>query len=211
MSRKEREREFFAYHMDRFRKAQISDPFFVLKTAFFQKGKYGRQVQLFESELKRGEDIYIEFIDIIRDDSGKEQRIEPAYADRPVFRYKANPYYAEEYDMKEGTNANGDNYFAYTIPLSELMVIMPDGSEITYNLYEKRKAEAPKEQIILSVFPNFEDEFIPKLKDKTEELSLDLPSEDEGMAEITIRDFAAIMWKQPVSKKSWLNDLIKQQ
>lgn len=211
MSRKEKEREFFTHHMDRFRKAQISDPFFVLKTAFFQKGKYGRQVQLFESELKRGEDVFIEFIDIIRDESGKEQRIEPAYADRPVFRYKANPYYAEEYDMKEGTNANGDNYFAYTIPLSELMVIMPDGSEITYNLYEKRKAEAPKEQISLSVFPNFEDEFIPKLKDKTEELSLDLPSEDEGMAEITIRDFAAIMWKQPVSKKSWLNDLIKQQ
>ncbi len=211
MTRKEREKELFVHHRDKFRKIQVSDPYFTIKTAFFQKGKYGRQVQLFESELKRGEDIYIEFIDIIRDDSGKEQRIEPAYADRPVFRYKANPYYAEEYDMKEGTNANGDNYFAYTIPLSELMVIMPDGSEITYNLYEKRKAEAPKEQISLSVFPNFEDEFIPKLKDKTEELSLDLPSEDEGMAEITIRDFAAIMWKQPVSKKSWLNDLIKQQ
>jgi hypothetical protein len=211
MSRKEKERESLNYHMDRFRRAQVSDPFFVLKTAFFQKGKYGRQVQLFESELKRGEDIFIEFIDIIRDESGKEQRIEPAYADRPVFRYKSNPYFAEEYDVKEGTNANGDNYLAYTIPLSELMVIMPDGSEITYNLYEKRKAEAPKEQISLSVFPNFEDEFIPKLKDKTEELSLDLPSEDEGMAEITIRDFAAIMWKQPVSKKNWLNDLIKQQ
>ena len=68
------------------------------------------------------------------------------------------------------------------------MVLMPDGSEITHNLYEKRKAEAPKEQVTLSVFPNFEDEFIPKLKEKTEELSLDLPSEDESMAEITIRD-----------------------
>ena len=91
------------------------------------------------------------------------------------------------------------------------MVLMPDGSEITHNLYEKRKAEAPKEQVTLSVFPNFEDEFIPRLKEKTEELSLDLPSEDESMAEITIRDFAAIMWKQPVSSKTWLNDLIKQQ
>ena len=38
MSRKEKEKEFFAYHMDKFRKAQIADPFFVLKTAFFQAG-----------------------------------------------------------------------------------------------------------------------------------------------------------------------------
>ena len=175
------------------------------------RDRYGRQVQLFESELKRGEDIYIEFIDIIRDESGKEQGIEPAYADRALFKCKANPYYAEEYDVKEGTNLNGDNYLAYTVPLSELMVLMPDGSEITHNLYEKRKAEAPKEQITLSVFPNFEDEFIPKLKEKTEELSLDLPTEDESMAEITIRDFAAIMWQKPVSSKKWLNDLIAQQ
>jgi hypothetical protein len=178
MSRKEKEKEFFAYHTDKFRKAQIADPFFVLKTAFFQKGKYGRQVQLFEGELKRGEDIYIEFIDIRRDALGKETGIEHAFEDRPLFKYKHNPYFAEEYDVKEGTNSNGDNYFAYTIPLSELMVIMPDGSEITYNLYEKRKAEAPKEQVSLSVFPDFENEFIPKLKEAKEELSLDESASD---------------------------------
>jgi hypothetical protein len=178
MSRKEKEKEFFAYHTDKFRKAQIADPFFVLKTAFFQKGKYGRQVQLFEGELKRNEDIFIEFIDVNRDINGKEIGIESGFEDRPLFKYKSNPYFAEEYDVKEGTNSNGDNYFAYTIPLSELMVIMPDGSEITYNLYEKRKAEAPKEQVSLSVFPDFENEFIPKLKEAKEELSLDESASD---------------------------------
>ena len=178
MSRKEKEKEFFAYHTDKFRKAQVSDPYFTIKTAFFQKGKYGRQVQLFDGELKRGEDIFIEFIDIIRDESGKEQDAEPAFEDRPLFKYKNNPYFAEEYDVKEGTNSNGNNYFAYTIPLSELMVIMPDGSEITYNLYEKRKTEAPKEQVSLSVFPDFENEFIPKLKETKEELSLDESASD---------------------------------
>ena len=178
MSRKEKEKEFFAYHTDKFRKAQIADPFFVLKTAFFQKGKYGRQVQLFEGELKRNEDIFIEFIDVNRDINGKEIGIESAFEDRPLFKYKSNPYFAEEYDVKEGTNSNGDNYFAYTVPLSELMVIMPDGSEITYNLYEKRKAEAPKEQVSLSVFPDFENEFIPKLKEVKEELSLDESASD---------------------------------
>ena len=55
---------------------------------------------------------------------------------------------------------------------------MPDGSEITYNLYEKRKAEAPKEQVSLSVFPDFENEFIPKLKEVKEELSLDESASD---------------------------------
>jgi hypothetical protein len=178
MSRKEKEKEFFAYHTDKFRKAQIADPFFVLKTAFFQKGNYGRQVQLFEGELKRNEDIFIEFIDVNRDVNGKEIGIESAFEDRPLFKYKSNPYFAEEYDVKEGTNSNGDNYFAYTVPLSELMVIMPDGSEITYNLYEKRKAEAPKEQVSLSVFPDFENEFIPKLKETNEELSLDESASD---------------------------------
>lgn len=178
MTRKEKEKEFFAYHMDKFRKAQVTDPYFVLKTAFFQKGKYGRQVQLFDGELKRGEDVFIEFIDVIRDDFGKEQGVEPAFEDRPLFKYKSNPYFAEEYDVKEGTNSSGNNYFAYTIPLSELMVIMHDGSEITYNLYEKRKAEAPKEQVSLSVFPDFEEQFIPKLKEVKEELSLDESTSD---------------------------------
>lgn len=170
MTRKEREKEFFVHHMDKFRKAQVSDPFFTIKTAFFQKGKFGKQVQLFEGELKRGEDIYIEFIEVNRDASGKEIGVEPAFEDRPLFKYKHNPYFAEEYDVKEGTNSSGENYFAYTIPLSELMVVMPDGSEITQNLYEKRKAEAPKEQVSLSVFPDFEDEFIPKLKENVEDI-----------------------------------------
>lgn len=182
MTRKEKEKEFFAYHMDKFRKAQIADPFFVLKTAFFQKGKYGRQVQLFEGELKRGEDIFIEFIDVNRDTTGKEIGIESAFEDRPLFKYKHNPYFAEEYDVKEGTNSMGENYFAYTVPLSELMVIMPGGDEITFNLYEKRKAEAPKEQVSLSVFPDFENEFIPKLKEVKEDLSL-----DESASDILIR------------------------
>lgn len=178
MTRKEREKEFFAYHADKFRKAQVSDPFFVLKTAFFQKGKYGKQVQLFDGELKRGEDIFIEFIDVIRDETGRETNVESAFDDRPLFKYKYNPYFAEEYDVKEGTNSSGNNYFAYTIPLSELMVVMADGEEITYNLYEKRKAEAPKEQVSLSVFPDFENEYIPKLKEVKETLSLDESTSD---------------------------------
>jgi hypothetical protein len=31
---------------------------------------------------------------------------------------------------------------------------------------------------------------------------------DAFVSEMTIQDFAAIMWKKPVSNKQWLNDLI---
>ena len=67
--RKEREKEFFVEHMETFKKLGLSDPFFIIKTAFFQKGKFGRQVQLFESEISKGEDIYIEFYDNVTDDN----------------------------------------------------------------------------------------------------------------------------------------------
>ena len=77
MTRKEKEKEFFAYHMDKFRKAEISNPFFTLKTAFFQKGKYGRQVQLFEGELKRGEDIFDLIISFSAGVGFNENRFKP--------------------------------------------------------------------------------------------------------------------------------------
>ena len=35
------------------------------------------------------------------------------------------------------------------------------------------------------------------------------PDQDAPLDQITIRDLAAIMLKQPVSRKKWLNDLIK--
>ena len=35
-------------------------------------------------------------------------------------------------------------------------------------------------------------------------------TDDPAIGEMTIRDFAAIMLKAPISNKSWINDLIKQ-
>jgi hypothetical protein len=36
------------------------------------------------------------------------------------------------------------------------------------------------------------------------------PKNDPAIGEMTIRDFAAIMLKAPISNKSWINDIIKQ-
>ena len=36
----------------------LVDPFFTIKTAFFKKGKFGKQCQFFEWELKKAEDNF---------------------------------------------------------------------------------------------------------------------------------------------------------
>lgn len=205
-TRKEKEKDFFVQHMETFRKLGLADPSFLIKTAFYQKGKFGRQVLFFESELAKGEDLYVEFYDNVEVNGVKD--VVPMLEDRQLFKYKYNPYFQEEYEKKEGISAKGEPYLSYTVPVSELTAIMTDGSEITYNLYEKRKAEKeaelPKLQNKLSVFPDFEQEFTPQAEEKVEVQS----SDDAPFSELTIRDLAAIMLMKPVSNKKWLNDLV---
>jgi hypothetical protein len=217
--RKEREREFFVDHMSTFKALQLNDPFFVIKTAFFQKGKYGRQVQFFESELSKGEDIFIEFYENIKNSDGTDADVVPMYQDRPLFKYKYNKYFSEEYEQKENVNSKGETYHTYTVPVSELVAILKDGTEITYSLYEKRrlemeksKEELPRLQKSLAVFPDFEDEF--SKDDFTLDNSKEVPRAtetevvDSTLANISLKDFAAIMLVKPISDKQWLNDLI---
>lgn len=213
--RKEKEKEFFIQHMDTFRVLGLADPFFTIKTAFFQKGKFGRQVQFFEWELSKGEDIYIEFYDY--DKSGVETDVVPANPDRQLFKYKHNPFFAEEYEQKENTNAKGEPYFTYIVPASELIAVLKNGTEITQALYEKRKQDVGKEvdalpnlQKTVSSFPDFTEEY--GIKSTTmalpdEETSL----EDINISAMTVRDFCAIVWEKPVSNKPWLNQLIEKQ
>jgi hypothetical protein len=185
-NRKEKENEFFAYHFDDFRKLKIVDPVFIIKTAFFQKGSFGRQVQLFERELNKGIDVYIEFVDVVRDNNNKEVDMVPMYSDRPLFKYKYNPYFSEEYAVKEGTNSKGEPYSAYVIPVSELVAVLKDGTEITYALYEKRRTEAevteealPQLQKSVGMFPDFADDFLKK--------EVTVKSDDESVSDILLK------------------------
>jgi len=212
--RKEKEKEFFIHHMDTFKAIGNQDPLFIIKTAFFQKGKYGRFLQFFESEIGKGEDIYIEFCDNVNNANGELVNIVPFSDDRQLFKYKYNPFYTEEYETKNGTNFKGDPYVLYTVPISEMIAVLKDATEITHALYEKRKTETTinlkKEELELpklqsSLFPNFEEAFV---SDK-EEMKLDVASEDCPLSEMTVKDLAAIMLMKPVSDKSWLNIIIK--
>lgn len=214
--RKEKENEFFVQHMKTFKKLGLTHPFFIIKTAFFQKGKFGRHIQLFESEISKDEDIYIEFYDNVNDANGNLVDITPFNEDRQLFKYKANPFYAEEYDTKEGTNFKGEPYSIFTVPTSELVAVLTDGTEITYALYEKRKEEPKKEDTLpklqssLALFPDFEEEFPKKESNMSLDEVYNTEIADVPMSEMTLRDLAAIMLIKPVSARPWLNELIKQ-
>ena len=106
-------------------------------------------------------------------------------ADRQLFKYKSNPFFTEEYELKESISSKGETYTSYTVPVSELLAILKDGSEITYALYEKRKAledqELPRLQKTLSLFPDFEEQF-----PSTEAINLEKDNE-ESATDILLR------------------------
>jgi hypothetical protein len=183
--RKEKEREFYMQHMDAFKAIGIADPFFTIKTAFFKKGKFGRQCQFFEWELKKGEDIYMEFYDNAYDGNGKTIDIIPMNEDRSLFKLKYNPYFQEEYDVIEGVDSEGKPDRKYLIPVNEMMVVLSSGQEISHSLYEKRKEDAkndlPELQKSLSLFPDFEKEY----SSKVEEVFLN--DEDDSVSDILMR------------------------
>jgi|688.fasta_scaffold00187_52 hypothetical protein len=225
--RKTREKEFYVNHIETFKKVGESDPAFLIKTAFFQKGKYGRQVQFFESELNKGQDLYVEFYDNVTDNSGTVVDVKPFYENRQLFRYRYNPFYSEEYDKKSGVSSAGSDYSLFTVPLQELLAVNPDGSTLSYGLFEKRLAEIeekkkssdfdidlPRLQNSLvnnNDFPDFTEELKPKTNNSVSEIK-SIPSiPDVLYSEMTIADYAAIIWKKPVSNRQWLNELITKQ
>lgn len=192
MSRKEKTEELLRKHEPLFKILKIHDPLYILKNAYFISGKKGRFIQLFESEVSKEKDIYMEFVN---------KELTPDLTDRPLFKLKYNPFYKEEYEMETKMTEEGREYDVYIVSVSELKVILEDSSEINYSLYESGLYEKVK----VSPFPDFEKEYLSK------EITLDdiLVGEDAPINDMSIADFAAIIWKKPVSNKVWLNSLIE--
>lgn len=187
--RKQKENEFFTEHIETFKKIGLADPFFVIKTAFFQKGKSGRHVQFFQSELEKGQDIYIEFCDNVNDNNGTLVDIKPMLADRPLFKYRVNRYFDEEYEKKEYTNFKGEPYNLYVVPANELLVVLKDGTEITYSLYEKRKENKTVEELLPKLQQNLAPGLFPDFEEMTKkpELEFEKTFNDESAADILNR------------------------
>jgi len=183
--RKEKEREFYIDHMETFKTMGLVEPFFTIKTAFFKKGKYGKQCQFFEWELKKQEDIYIEFYENIYDSSGKNTDIVPGINERQLFKLKHNPFFHEEYDVTETIDLDGKVDRKYLVNVNEMLAVLTTGQEISYSLYEKRKEDQelsiPQLQTSLTMFPDFEEEYSPKSE---EDLVID---DDESVSDILMR------------------------
>lgn len=204
IDRKEKEAEFFAQHREVFSKLKLHDPFFTIKTAFYMKGKQGRFSQFFEWELSKDTDVFIEFYDYA--DKNGERDMVPMLPERRLFFLKNNPFFKEEYETKEVVKHTGESYNTFLVPLEEMLVVLSDGSMISYHDFESGNFVDPQEQMTLTDFPDFEKELKPN-----EDFSLGIPTPNvlgQKLMEMEITDFAAILWKKPVSSKSWLNDLI---
>jgi hypothetical protein len=106
--------------------------------------------------------------------------------DRRLYKYNFNPDYAKDY-VKE-TSAEG--YEWYIVPA--------DRFELVKEGETKTKLESIKEPRETHV--------------DTLEFDFDMvnPDEDCPAENITLRDWAAMLLKAPVSRKEWLNKLIKE-
>jgi hypothetical protein len=158
MTRKEKTEELFKKHSPTFRVMKVDDPFFTLKSAYYISGKKGKFIQLFESELAKEKDVYMEFV---------KKDLTPDLSDRPLFKLAFNPFYKEEYEMENKTTEEGKEYSVYIIPVSELQVIIPNGSYITYSNYENG-VTTDRQQ---TLFPDFEDQFGSKAEEVDSEES----------------------------------------
>jgi len=162
--RKEKLQELIKFHQPVFDHCNIKNPFFVGTMAYKPIGKNELFISFFPSQLKKGQDIYTEFV--TRD-------YDPETKDRTLYKWKYNEFYEEEY---ESVDIEGSTDKRYLIPVSEL-----------------EEVSSTTKLVEFSAFDEIMD-----------------PDEDAPLDQVTIRDLAAILLKKPVSRKKWLNQIIKE-
>jgi len=108
---------------------------------------------------------------------------EPEDPDRTLWKWRYNPYWREEYAKSDDPVISAVRYY---IPVSEL-VLVSRNNELVYT------KDKPKIDTNVSLTNMLKKPETPK---------------EELISDMTIRDFAAIIWKEPVSNKEWLNILI---
>lgn len=99
-----------------------------------------------------------------------------------LWKWTYNPFYETEYKKSDPHPDTG--HVRYIIPVDELELIDDE--------YFKRIKGSSKVEEVFDI-----EEDIPD------------PNTDLPLDQMTMRDLAAIMLKKPVSRKKWLNDIIK--
>lgn len=175
------------YHQPLLDAVGASDGILAPKVPYHPPGKTEMYISLFRSEISAGQDIYIEYAD---------RNYIPMTEDRKLYKWRWNPQYESEY---ENTDPPGQPTLKirYLIPVAELTVVTKPVKVVEIKKEEPRKGALST----LNILANKE----------TSEPIFDLadPNEDLPIEQLTIRDLAAILLKEPCSHKSWLNDIIK--
>lgn len=165
------------FHGERLKTIGITSALVSAKAIVRPFGDRKPYVSLFESEVRREPEMYIELTDYDNN---------PVDPTRKLYRLRHNPFYKEEYE----TLPFNDEEVRYLVPTDNLTeVVFPEN-------------EAPSVQSNSS--------FVPSVT-LDELLNNELPNPDDDLpiSQLTIRDLVAILHKVPVSKKKWLNDIIK--
>lgn len=111
------------------------------------------------------------------------REFEPTDENRTVYRIPNNSAFMEEYEVNEKGS--------YLVPLEELRIVNASSVAISgASAVLETKSTTPK-SIVAYKAPDV--------------------MEDAPYSEMTIRDYYAIQTNKPVSKKQWLNELIKSQ
>ena len=104
--------------------------------------------------------------------------------DRALYKYKYDPDFASKFPME--TTERG--FSMYTVPIEQFELV-------------REGIKTPKIEMV---------DPLPVQATLDFDFELTNPDEDVPLENITLRDLAAIMLKTPVSRKEWLNKIIKE-
>lgn len=163
---------------------------FTIKPAFWTTNA-ARVVGFYPEELARGYDFYMELI-------GPKPDLLSTEEGRPLFFWKWNPYYKEEYPISDkGT---------YQIPFDELKIVpRPE-------IAKKQEAEQFANEVVSK---SLQSAAKPKAKLSTASVAEPAVSEDvnpldQPFSKLSVINAAAIMWRLPIATDPEINQFIKE-
>lgn len=186
LDKKENGKKLREFHQPTFEKLGLVNPTIYGKMFYFPTGKTEKYVSLFFNEINKGTDVYLE---------ATNRDFIPEDVERTLYLWKSNPHFQEEYEMTEPEITNSTRFL---IPVSELKVVKKYTAEEISPVVKQPVIEETDAEKEIIENKDFDFDSPVKLTDK-----------ETPITEMTIRDFAAIILKKPVSRKEWLNEIIK--
>ena len=183
--RAEKRKEIREYHKAMIKDLGVSESNFTFKMAFYDKSLNDGKLYIgvFASEFKMPKGVFFEIV------TRNYQS-----TDRKIYRIAPNDYFEDEYVLNEKNS--------YLVPLEEAKVISPVSTAIILDDVLKDddtetntvKPWVTAQSLAAPTIPAYQ---------------APAPMEDSLYSQMTIRDYFAIHTGRPVSTKTWLNELIK--